>query len=117
MTSPQEQPERRPESAEPRRRNGLKAASDAVVDPALAVSNPFAAAALAVGVIAVLFPSLGVLPVIGLVVSVLGLVRSGRMAREGEAKTGRGRCIAGLVLSLVGLLRLLPALAGLPFGG
>jgi hypothetical protein len=94
-------------------KNALKAASDAVVSPALALSNPFAAAALAVGIIAVLFGALGVLPAIGLVISVLGLVRSRRLARDGRKDTGFGRSIAGLVLSLVGLVRWLPFIAPL----
>jgi len=103
-----------PSPASPARpRNALQKASDVVVDPALAVSNPFAAAALAVGVIGVLFGALGVLPTLGLVVSILGLVRSRRVAREGGAKTGRWQSVVGLCLSAVGLLRLLPVFAAL----
>lgn len=91
-------------------RNPLKAASDAVVSPALARTNPYAAAALAVGIIALLFGAYGVLPAIGLVVAVLGLVRSRRIAATGGRSTGLGRSVAGLVLSIVGLLRWLPAI-------
>jgi Protein of unknown function (DUF2510) len=94
-------------------RSPLKAASDAVVSPALSATNPFAAGAVAVGVIGLLFGALGVLPAIGLVVSLLGLVRSRRLARDGARRTGFGQSIAGLVLSLVGLLRWLPVLAPL----
>jgi hypothetical protein len=94
-------------------RNPLKAASDAVVSPALALSNPYAASALAVGIIALLFGAYGVLPAVGLVISVLGLVRSRRLARDGRPNTGFGRSVAGLVLSLVGLLRWLPVVTAL----
>jgi hypothetical protein len=94
-------------------RSPLKAASDAVVSPALSATNPFAAGAVAVGVIGLLFGALGVLPAVGLVVSILGLVRSRRLARDGRRNTGFGQSVAGLVLSLLGLLRLLLPLAPL----
>ena len=94
-------------------RNPLKAASDAVVSPALALTNPYAAAALAVCNIALLFGAYGVLPAIGLVIAVLGLARSRRLARDGRKDTGFGRSVAGLVLSIVGLLRWLPLVAAL----
>jgi hypothetical protein len=108
MTIPTDGPDR-----EPRRGNPLRAVSDAVVSPELALPNPYAAAALAVGIIALLFDAYGVLPAIGVVVGVLGLIRSGRLTRAGGTRTGRGRSIAGLVLSLLGLLRLVPAVAHL----
>ena len=94
-------------------RNPLKAASDAVVSPTLALTNPYAAAALAVGIIALLFGAYGVLPAIGLVISILGLVRSRRLAANGRKDTGFGRSVAGLVLSVVGLLRWLPLIEAL----
>ena len=110
MTIPTDGPYR---DREPGRRNPLRAASDAVVSPELALPNPYAAAALAVGIIALLFNAFGVLPGIGVVVAVLGLIRARRLARDGRTSTGLGRSIAGLVLSLLGLLRLLPVVAHL----
>lgn len=112
MTTPDD---RRDEPAEARasRRNPLQTASDAVVSPTLARSNPAASVAVAVGLIAVFFPALGVLPAIGLVVAVVGIVRSRRLAREGVQPTGLGRAVLGLVLAVAGLARLLPFVAQL----
>lgn len=91
-------------------RGPVRAAAEAVVVPALSATNPFAAGAVAVGIIGLLFGLFGVLPAIGLVVSLLGLVRSRRLARDGTRRTGFGQSVAGLVLSLAGLVRWLPLL-------
>lgn len=97
----------------PRKGGALKAASDAVVSPALSVTNPFAAAAVAVGVIGLLFGAYGVISVVGIVVSVLGLVRSRRLARDGKTKTGFAQSLAGLIVSIISLLRWIPIIAEL----
>jgi hypothetical protein len=110
---PGEQAEDRPAPPATARGGALKRVSDTVVSPTLSVSNPFAAGAIVVGVIGLVFSALGVVPTIGVIVSVLGLVRSTRLSREGEARTGRWQSVVGLVLSLLGLLRLLPFVAAL----
>ncbi|MFD1722091.1 hypothetical protein [Amnibacterium endophyticum] len=105
----QDEPEQRPTT----RRNPLQTASDAVVSPSLARTNPAASVAVAVGLIGLFFPSFGVLPGLGVVVAVIGIVRSRRLAREGAEATGLGRAGVGLALAAAGLLRLVPAVAQL----
>lgn len=79
---------------------------------AVGALNPLANAAVPVGVIALLFGLFGVLPLVGLVLSIGGLVRSRRLANQGERRTGFGQSMAGLVLSLLGLVRWVPVLLG-----
>lgn len=107
MTSPQQQPQ----PGSPKRGGALKAVSDALIDPQIAQVNPFGSAAIVVGVIGLFFGALGVLPAIGVVVAVLGLVRSRRLARDGAARTGGWQSLAGLAVSIVGLLLQLPPVA------
>jgi hypothetical protein len=118
VTIPTDQPGRRPDADAPpaRPRNALQKVSDVVVSPTLSVDNPFAAAALAVGVIGLLFSAFGLLSSVGVIVSLLGLLRSRRLAREGRAQTGRWQSIVGLAVSVVSLLRWLPLFAPLLAG-
>ena len=89
-------------------------AAPAAAAAAAGTVNPFAAGATALGFISLLFGLFGVLPAIGLVLSIAGLVRGRRLASQGVKKTGLGQSLVGLVLSIVGLIRWLPFISGLP---
>jgi hypothetical protein len=91
------------------------AATAAATGRAIAATNPFASAAVAIGILGVLFGLYGLLPIVGLIVSIAGLVRSRRLAAEGARKTGVGQSLLGLVISVVGLVHSIPvALSLLP---
>jgi hypothetical protein len=117
VTSPTDQPgpgrdpDPDPGHAPAKRGGALKAVSDALIDPQIAQVNPFGSAAIVVGLIGLFFGALGVLPGIGVLVALLGLARSRRLARGGAAKTGAWQSLAGLVVSVVGLLLQLPPIA------
>lgn len=66
--------------------------------------NPFATAGLVVGIVALVGNTFGLVSVVGIVLSAVGLSRASRMAEHGFAPVGRGKAIAGLVLSLVALV-------------
>jgi hypothetical protein len=72
------------------------AASD-YVEP---TRNTPATAGLAFGVLSFVIPVLG--GALGLVFSVLGLSRANHLDKDGEGPIGRGKAIAGLVLSIIG---------------
>lgn len=84
------------------------AATAAATGRAIAATNPFAGAAVGVAILGLLFGLFGLLPLAGLLVSIAGLARSRRLAREGEKRTGLGQSLVGLVVSVVGLLRWIP---------
>ena len=83
---------------------------------AVGALNPFATGAVALGVLGFGIGLWGVLPLIGLVLSVAGIVRARRLANDGSKRTGLSQSLAGLVLSVVGLIRWLPLIAELPQG-
>lgn len=58
---------------------------------AVGAAHPFAAAAVAVAVFGLGLGLYGVLPLAGLVLSLIGLARSRRLAREGARSTGLGQ--------------------------
>ncbi|MFD1723056.1 hypothetical protein, partial [Amnibacterium endophyticum] len=78
-----------------------------------AAGNPFAGGAIALGVIGLIVGGFALLPLAGLVVSLGGLVRSRRLAREGSRRTGFGQSVAGLILSVLGLVRWIPVVVTL----
>ena len=80
---------------------------------AVRAANPAAAGAVTLGVLALLFSVYGVLPLVGLIVSLTGLVRSRRLAQQGVQRTGLARSLIGLVLSTIGLLGSLSSLVKL----
>jgi len=84
------------------------AAAAAATGRAIVATNPFAGAAVGVGILGLLFGLFGLLPVVGVVVSLAGLARSRRLANEGSKRTGLGQSLAGLVISVVGLVRWIP---------
>jgi hypothetical protein len=86
----------------------ISSAVPAAAGRAVAATNPFAAAAVGLGIVGLLFGLFGILPLVGLIVSIGGLVRSRRLAKEGESRTGLGQSLAGLAFSVVGLLRWIP---------
>jgi hypothetical protein len=94
-------------------RRTVRGAPAAASGRATAVGNPLAGAALALGIFGFGLGLYGVLPLIGLIVSLGGLVRSRRLARDGVRRTGLGRSLAGLVLSTIGLVRWVPYVVGL----
>jgi len=63
-------------------------------------SNGLANAGLTLGILSFLLSAVTGLP--GLILSVLGIGRSARFAREGDGPVGRGKAIAGLALSIIG---------------
>lgn len=83
---------------------------------AVGALNPFATGAVALGVLGFGIGLWGVLPLIGLVLSVAGIVRARRLANDGSKRTGLSQSLAGLVLSVIGLIRWLPLIAELPQG-
>jgi hypothetical protein len=89
------------------------AASAAATGRAVAATNPFASAAVGVGILGLLFGLYGLLPLAGLLVSFAGLVRSRRLARDGARRTGLGQSLAGLAVSVAGLLRWIPVAVSL----
>lgn len=101
------------------RTTATRAATEAVpgaVGPATrtaGAANGAAAGALALG-FAGIFGFWGVLSVVGLIVSVLGLIRSRRLARSGARRTGLGQSLVGLILNVIGILRWLPTISALP---
>lgn len=62
--------------------------------------NRAASAGLTLGVLSFFLSALAGIP--GLILSVLGLGRSSKFARQGDGPVGRGKAIAGLALSVVG---------------
>jgi hypothetical protein len=91
-----------------RSRRTLREAPAAAAGRAIGAANPFAAGAITVGVLGFIVGLFGVLPLVGLILSLAGLLRSRRLAREGATRTGFGQSLAGLVLSVIGLLRWVP---------
>lgn len=89
------------------------AAATAAVAGAAAAANPFAVVALVLGVFGLVLGLYGLVSLIGLFVAVGGLFRARRLARDGSSRTGLGPSLAGLVLSVVGLLRWVPLVAPL----
>jgi Flp pilus assembly protein TadB len=96
----------------------LREASAAAAGGAVGATNPIAVAALAVATVALGFGLYGLLPLLGFVLSIIGLVRGRRLERRGEQQTGFGQSLAGLLLSIIGLAQWLPFLVllvpGLP---
>jgi hypothetical protein len=62
--------------------------------------NGLASAGMTLGVLSFFLSALAGIP--GLILSVLGIGRAARFDRNGDGPVGRGRAIAGLVLSIVG---------------
>ena len=98
----------------------LRAASAAAAGGTVGATNPIAVAALAVATVALGFGLYGLLPVLGFVLSIIGLVRGQGLERRGAQQTGFGQSLAGLLLSIIGiaqwvpfLLQLVPGLPGL----
>ena len=88
----------------------LRDASAAAAGGAVGATNPIAVAALAVATVALGFGLYGLLPVLGFVLSLVGLVRAGRLKRRDAQQTGFGQSLAGLLLSIIGLAQWLPLL-------
>jgi len=63
-------------------------------------NNRAANAGLVLGILSFIFSA--VAGVIGLVLSVLGLSRAAAFAREGAGPVGRGKAVAGIILSIIG---------------
>jgi hypothetical protein len=86
-----------------------------------AAPSGIAEAALAFAAVALGFGLYGLLPVLGFVLSLIGLVRGQGLERKGVQQTGFGQSLAGLLLSIIGiaqwvpfLLQVVPGLPGLP---
>ena len=73
-----------------------------------ATRNRFANVAVPLGFVGLLFGLAGVLPAVGLLVSIAGLLRSRRLANDGSRRRGLGQSLVGLVISIVGLIRWIP---------
>jgi hypothetical protein len=66
------------------------------------LKNTQATLGLVLGIVALLVNTFLVVSLAAFVLSVLGLNRSGQLVHAGYGPVGRGRAIAGLVLSLLG---------------
>ena len=66
------------------------------------LKNTHATVGLVLGIAALLLNTFLVMSVAGLVFSILGLNRAGQLVSAGYAPVGRGRAIAGMLLSLLG---------------
>ncbi|GAA2724288.1 DUF2510 domain-containing protein [Cellulomonas aerilata] len=66
------------------------------------LTNNLATAGLVLGVVALLVNTFLVVSIAALVLSVLGLNRAGQLVQAGYGPVGRGKAIAGIVLSLLG---------------
>ena len=88
----------------------LREASAAAAGAAVGATNPIAVAALAVSTVALGFGLYGLLPLLGFVLSLIGLARGRGLERRGEQQTGFGQSLAGLLLSIIGLAQWLPFL-------
>lgn len=91
----------------------LRTASAAAAGGTVAATNPIAVAALAVSTVALGFGLYGLLPVLGFVLSLIGLVRGRRLERRDVQQTGFGQSLAGLLLSIIGLAQWVPFLVQL----
>jgi len=63
-------------------------------------TNAAATAGVAFGVLSFILPAIGAL--LGVVFSVLGLLRSNRLAKDGDGPIGRTKSIVGIALSVIG---------------
>jgi hypothetical protein len=66
------------------------------------LKNTPATVGLVLGIVALVFNTFLVVSLAALVLSVLGLNRAGQLVRAGYGPVGRGKAIAGIVLSLLG---------------
>ena len=66
------------------------------------LKNTHATVGLVLGIVALLANSFLLVSLAALVLSVLGLNRAGQLVTAGYAPVGRGRAVAGIVLSLMG---------------
>jgi hypothetical protein len=95
------------------RRAARGAAGAATGTSTAAGANPLAGAAVAIGIVGFGIGLYGLLPLVGLILSLAGLARSRRLARNGVQRTGLGQSLAGLVLSIIGLTRWIPVIVDL----
>lgn len=70
--------------------------------------NPLAIGGVVLGLVGLTLGLWGAASVVGLIVSLAGLVRARRLAREGERRTGLPQSLGGLFLSVLGLVRWAP---------
>jgi hypothetical protein len=91
----------------------LRQTSAAAAGGAVGATNPIAVAALAIATVALGFGLYGLLPVLGFVLSIIGLARARGLRRRDEQQTGFGQSLAGLLLSIIGLAQWLPFLVQL----
>ena len=70
--------------------------------PPTVLKNTPATAGLVLGVVALLVNTFLVVSLAAFVLSALGIARAGQFVSAGYAPVGRGRAIAGMVLSLLG---------------
>jgi Protein of unknown function (DUF2510) len=70
--------------------------------PPTVLKNTPATAGLALGVLALVVNTFLVVSLAAFVLSALGIARAGQLVSAGYAPVGRGRAIAGIVLSLLG---------------
>ncbi|WP_375387987.1 DUF2510 domain-containing protein [uncultured Amnibacterium sp.] len=76
--------------------------------------NGAASGAVALGIAGLIFGLWGVVSLVGLIVSLRGLARSRRLARDGAKRTGFVGSLVGLILNVIGVIRWFPLLAELP---
>jgi hypothetical protein len=90
-----------PKCGKPASKLDLANSVPAEAGPIASVKNPLATPALVLGILSAFFYEFVFFQVAALMVGIFGVNRATELAKSGEAKTGKGKSIAGLVLGAV----------------